>query len=448
MSTVFIVDDDSKVRSSLSSVLTRNGYSVICASSPQEFISYHHESPPAAVIVDIYFGEVMLDGQDLVAYITGKMPDTQCIVISGESDTQKILSCLKAGAVDFIEKPVALPRLLTAVKNAVSLFHYRNDACSRCRIIGKSDAIVKMVQRIRKLAPLSETVLIRGESGSGKELVADNLHLLSQRATGPLIKINCTALNPNLVESELFGHRAGSFSGAKSDHKGLFETANGGTLFVDEIGDFPLHLQSKILRVLQERTILPVGATSEVLIDVRIVVATHRNLETMVAEGTFREDLLYRISTFTVMVPPLRERISDSEELSKFFLNQFTLQNNLPSMVLSPEALIKLKEHTFPGNIRELSSIIKNAAFNCDEAIVGPQHIDFATSRKGNSYWNVADTLSLDDAERWFRTQLLDRRMKQNNNNVRKTAESLGVLPNNLYRLLKANGIEYLEPGT
>jgi two-component system nitrogen regulation response regulator NtrX len=445
MNTVYIVDDDPKICASLSTALTRQGYTVGTASSPQEFIDHNHTITPAVVIVDICFGETTLDGQDLIAYITEKMPDTRCIVISGESDTQKVLSCLKAGASDYIEKPVSLARLLTTVKNAVSLHHYRSDARSRSHIIGSSDAIVKTIQRIRKLAVLNETVLIRGESGSGKELVADNLHLLSYRATAPFVKINCTALNPNLIESELFGHQAGSFTGASSPKRGLFESANGGTLFIDEIGDFPIHLQSKILRVLQEHTILPVGATTEIPIDIRIIAATHRDLETMVTEGTFREDLLYRIATFSVTVPPLRERISDIEELSYHFLHQFISSNNLPSMTFSPDALMKLKTYTFPGNIRELSSLIKNAAFNSDGTIIEPHHIDFGNGKRKEGFWIETDTLPLDDAERWFRKNLLSRRLKYNSNNVRKTAESLGILPTNLYRMLKGLEIGYSE---
>jgi two-component system nitrogen regulation response regulator NtrX len=444
MNTVYIVDDDPKIRTSLSTALTRQGYTVGTASSPQEFID-NTSTAPAVVIVDICFGENTLDGQDLITHITDKMPDTRCIVISGESDSQKVLSCLKAGASDYIEKPVSLARLLTSVKNAISLHHYRTEARSRSHIIGSCDAIVKTIQRIRKLAVLNETVLIRGESGSGKELVADNLHLLSPRATASFIKVNCTALNPNLIESELFGHQAGSFTGASSSKKGLFESANGGTLFIDEIGDFPIHLQSKILRVIQERTILPVGATTEIPVDIRIIAATHRDLESMVNEGTFREDLLYRIATFSVKVPPLRERVSDIEELSNHFLKQFTSSNNLPSMALSPEALTKLKGYTFPGNIRELSSIIKNAAFNSDETIIEPHHIDFGNNRRKESFWNETDSLPLDDAERWFRKNFLTRRLKSNGNNVRQTAESLGILPTNLYRMLKGLEIGYSE---
>lgn len=444
MSTIFIVDDDPKIRNSLSDVLTKNGYNVESVASPQEFIDRTLDRAPAVAIVDIFFGEATLDGQDLLAYIADKMGDTQCIVISGESDLQKTLGCLKAGAVDFIEKPVSLPRLLTAVKNAAAVHHYRKEAQARCRIIGTSDPTIKMVERTRKLAMLSETVLIRGESGSGKELVAENLHQWSRSSDKPFIKVNCAALSPTLIESELFGHRAGSFTGANTNKKGLIEAANGGTLFIDEIGDFPLHLQSKILRVLQERTILPVGATSELTVDVRFIAATHRDLESMVAAATFREDLLYRIATFTVTVPPLRERISDIDELAPFFARQFTASNNLPLVTFSAAALSKLKTHHYPGNIRELASTVKNAAFNCSGTTIGPEHIDFGSNSRKDGFWKEIEKLTMDDALQKFRCHLLSRRIEEHGN-VRKTAESLGILPNNLYRLLKAHGIDYSE---
>jgi DNA-binding NtrC family response regulator len=445
MNTIYIVDDDQQVRESLADVLSKQGYSVRCASSPAEFIDMAVDAPPAVAVVDIFFSGSTLDGQDLLSYIAAKMPATQCIVISGESDLQKILGCLKTGAIDFIEKPVSLPRLLASVKNAASLHHYRSEAQKRCRILGGSAATSALIKRINKLAALNETVLIRGESGSGKELVAENLHLRSSRNTGPLVKVNCTALNPNLIESELFGHRAGSFTGADANRKGLFEAARGGTLFIDEIGDFPLNLQSKILRTLQEKTIMPVGAAAEVAIDVRFVFATHRDLTGMAAAGTFREDLLYRISTFTVEVPPLRERLGDIGELAPYFLRQFVLANNFTPMEFDGAALEKLKEWHYPGNIRELASIVKNAAFDCDEPVIGPEHIRFGSPASETGFWKEMDNMQIDQAEARFRYRLLERRMKRFDGNVRRTAESLGILPNNLYRLLKSHGIEYVR---
>lgn len=445
LSTICIVDDDPKTRRSLTTALTRQGYSVSEAASPKEFIDSIDDAEPAVAIVDIFFGEGVLDGQDLLTYIAERIPGTQCIVISGESDLEKTLACLKAGAIDFIEKPVSLPRLLASVKNAVALHHYRQQEQSRSMILGTSDAVVKMVHRTRKLATLNETVLVRGESGSGKELVAENLHLWSHRSAFPLVKINCTALNPNLIESELFGHKAGSFTGADKDRPGLFESGRGGTVFIDEIGDFPLHLQSKILRVLQERTVLPVGSSVESPIDVRFVFATHRNLEEMVAAGMFREDLLYRISTFTVSVPPLRDRIGDIGMLAAFFLNQFLVNNRLPPMTLSEDAYAKLATYHYPGNIRELSSIVKNAAFNADGEIIRPEHIDFGQVRRHDNFWKEVDTMPLDEAIIFFKGRMLCRRMELHDKSIKKVAESLSILPNNLYRHLKAHEIPYAD---
>jgi len=279
MSKIFIVDDDSKILKSLDDILSKNGYIVKSAKSPDEFLHKIKDSPPAVAIIDIFYGYQQMDGEELIKILSNQFPSIQCIVMSGESDIQKTLSCLKNGALDFLEKPISLPRLITSVKNAFELYNTKSTVQARFNILGESKTIKNVINRIKKLALLNESVLIYGESGTGKELAAENLHLFSPRFSKKMYRVNCTALNSNLIESELFGHKKGSFTGAYKDKKGYFELADKSSLFIDEIGDFNLGLQSKILRVLQEKKITRVGDSTEINLDTRYIFATHNNLK-------------------------------------------------------------------------------------------------------------------------------------------------------------------------
>ena len=443
MNTVYIVDDDPAILSSLKSILSREGYAVETAGSPESFLRAIEEKPPSVAVLDIFFGRNRIDGEELVKILGERSPNTQCIIISGESDIQKTLACMRQGALDFLEKPVGLPRLVTAVRNAMELYNIKSSSRDKRKIIGKSKATLETIARVKKLAGLSETVLITGETGTGKELIAENLHLLSKRFSLPMVKVNCASLNPNLLESELFGHCAGSFTGADKNKKGFFEVAHGSTLFIDEIGDFPLNLQSKILRTIQEKKITPVGETREIPIDVRLVFATHRNLPELAKQGLFREDLFFRISTFAIETPPLRDRVEDIDELALFFLNQFLAENGLPIKALSSDAVAKLKEYHYPGNIRELAKIVKNAAFFTEAEILSPEDIDFSSQTGNSDIWVKTRRLTLIESKECFERDLIARRMAAMDHDIKKVAESLGMIKNNLYRKLKYYSIEY-----
>jgi two-component system nitrogen regulation response regulator NtrX len=362
-------------------------------------------------------------------------------MMSGESDIQKTLACLQRGALDFLEKPVSLPRLLTSVRNALTVHNSRSSIQAGHQILGDSDIIRKTVARIRKLAALNESVLILGESGTGKELVALNLHLFSQRYALPLHRVNCAALNANLIEAELFGSKKGSFTGADRDRQGHFQAAGGSSLFIDEIGDFEPGLQSRILRVLQEKKVTPVGETREVPVDVRLIFATHRDLEQMIAEGRFREDLYFRLSTFTVQLPPLRERLADIDVLAPHFLATFLAENNLGFKTLGPDALSRLKEYDYPGNIRELAKIVKNAAVFCEREVLGAGDIEFQPRVGQADIWTRTQQMNLSDGRRLFERELIIRRLDEMGGDMSRTAESLGMLRTNLYRKLKDLGI-------
>lgn len=439
--TIFIVDDDALITTSLSKILIENGYDAITEKTPEMFLKMIEELDPAVVVLDIFFGHGHLDGEDLLRQVAENYPNIQCIMISGESDTQKVLNCIKRGAVDFLEKPISLPRLLTSVRNAMNIYHTKSATQAKVNIIGKSEAIKTVKRRIQKLAMLNDTILIYGESGSGKEIVADNLHLFSNRYTQPMHKVNCTSLNSNLIESEIFGHKKGSFTGAHSDKKGLFAIADDSTLFIDEIGDFPLELQSKILRVVQEKRFTPVGSITEQHTNARLVFATNKDLQKMIIEGTFRQDLYYRLSTFLVIIPPLRERLEDIDDLTTFFLNQFLIENNLPYKYFNPGALEKLKEYSYPGNVRELIKIVKNAAFFCENEAITAEDIDFGSGDPVPDIWTLTRNKSLNESKLLFESELIRRRLKKYNNDPAKTAASLNIIRNNLYRKFKQLGI-------
>jgi DNA-binding NtrC family response regulator len=445
MELIYIVDDDAAVSESLASILKTEGYAVEAVFSPDDFISLTKKQAPVIAILDIFYGNDTMDGESLVRYCAAEIPDTTCIMISGETDIQKTVNCMKLGAIDFLEKPVSLPRLLACVKNVIRLYQMRSAALTHFRLLGKSKVITEAFNRIRKVACLNETVLITGESGTGKEVVAENIHLYSARYSSPMVKVNCTALNAQVIESELFGHSRGSFTGAVIDKKGYFETAKGSSLFIDEIGDFPMPLQSKILRVLQEKKVIPLGTTTEVEVDTRLLFATHCDLDAMMKNKTFREDLYYRLSTFTVVLPPLRERLEDIDELASFFLSQFISENNMPYKEFSGNALDKLKRYHYPGNIRELSKIVKNAAhFSSHEKIL-PEDILFDSVNQETNLLGKTSTMTLSQAKESFEGAMIKRRFEMFNRDARKTAESLGILPNNIYRFLKKHSIDFTE---
>ena len=441
MNKVWIVDDDKKILESLKKILLKQNYIVETADNPESFLDKVIEAP-AVVVADIFFANSRLSGEDIVKKITEKFPISQCLIISGETDIKKTLSCLKSGALDFLEKPVSLPRLLTSVKNAFTIFNSKNSVCSKFEILGKSKEIQAVKNRIRKLAILNESVLITGESGTGKELVAENLHSLSNRYSRTMYKVNCTALNANLIESELFGHKKGSFTGAGTDKKGFFEMADKSSLFIDEIGDFDPGLQSKILRVLQEKKISPVGSTQDIDIDSRLIFATHHNLEKLIEENKFRNDLFFRISTFNIDLPPLRNRLEDIEIIAPHFLNSFLSENNLGYKEFSENAIEKLKEYSYPGNIRELGKLVKNAAFFCENEIISADDITFKPEHSGSNIWKSTAEMSFANCKSFFEKELILRRLKHFGNDIKKTSDSFGILNNNLYRKLKEYGVD------
>lgn len=442
MTKIFVVDDSEKICLSLSDILTKEGYQVLTYLSPKQALAHISDEKPDVVLVDIFFEEGQPDGEWMVQQMSAKYPGIPCLMMSGESDIYKILACLKQGAVDFIEKPVLLPRLLTSIKNALKLIASKQYSQNKCPMIGKSQVMTDLLVRIRKLANLEDSILIIGESGTGKELVAENLHLLSNRFGNPFLRLNCAALSPQLIESELFGHQKGSFTGADTDKKGFFELASSGTLFLDEIGDLPLGLQSKLLRVLQEKSIIPVGGVQEISINTRILSATHQNLDQMVQKGLFREDLLYRIATFRIPLPPLRERLDDIDDLAPYLLQKFLDANNLGYKEFLVEAIKKLKTYKYPGNVRELAAVIKNAVVFSDDSQISEKDIQFHSSETQKiDLLTQTQQMNLAQAKDFLEKRFLEYRIQSLNHDLNLVAESLGLHKPNLYRKMKEYGV-------
>ena len=362
-----VVDDERDIRELLVLTLGRMGIRVDTAADVAAA-----RAQLAADRYDLCLTDMRLpdgSGQDLVVHIAQRYPDTPVAMITAYGNVEAAVEALKAGAFDFVTKPVDLSVLRRLVQNALDLGEKRrSQQPTHIRLVGGSARMQALRATISKLARSQAPVYIAGESGVGKELVARLIHEQGARSNGPFVPVNCGAIPAELMESELFGHRKGSFTGAHADKEGLFQNANGGTLFLDEVAELPLHLQVKLLRVIQEKSVRPVGANTELPLDVRILSATHKNLAALVEEGRFRHDLYYRINVIELPVPPLRERRDDIPLIADAILQRLASELGEPVPALSPEALAALTAYPFPGNVRELENILERAIALCDGA--------------------------------------------------------------------------------
>lgn len=386
---VLIVDDEPDIRELLELTLGRMALETACAADLQSARDLLDHHPFDLCLTDMRLPDG--DGLDLVHYIQRQHSDMPVAVITAQGSTETAIKALKNGAFDFVSKPVDLQKLRDLVQSALQLRQPMQSPASSHRsnqenptaprIIGNSERIHQLNAQIGKLARSQAPVHISGESGSGKELAARAIHAQSSRAQGPFVALNCGAIPAELIESEVFGHTKGAFTGADQDQQGLFQSAHRGTLFLDEIADMPLHTQVKLLRAIQEKSIRPVGSQHEVSIDVRILSATHRNLAAEVAAGRFRQDLYYRINVIELLVPPLRERRDDIEQLTDHILERIYRDNQAQRCHLSAAALTVLKQYDFPGNVRELENILQRAATLCENQTIEPDQLDLSRSR-------------------------------------------------------------------
>jgi DNA-binding NtrC family response regulator len=379
MSHILIVEDEALIRSSLKRLLERHDYTVSEADSVNDATTRYSLDDFDLVITD-----VRLPGEQGTTLIDKAKP-TPVLIMTSFGNLKSAVDAMKQGAVDYISKPFDHDEMLLAIERILreKSLRAQNDALKQevartyptTGMIGSCAAMQDVLARIRKVAPVAATVLIRGESGTGKELVARALHDQSPRANGPLISVNCAAIPENLIESELFGHEKGAFTGAQNSRKGLVEAADGGTLFLDEIGELPMEAQARLLRLMQEKEIRRIGSTQSKRVDVRLVAATHRNLKKLVSENNFREDLYYRLHVIELFLPPLRERGNDILELAETLLERTAQRLGVGKLHFSADAREAMQNYPWPGNVRELENAIERAAILCESDEIAPEHL-------------------------------------------------------------------------
>jgi len=439
---VFIVEDDTWYGSMLQHYLSLNPeYIVKRFEAPNDFFASLHENPD---VITLDYSLPDCDGAEVLKKIRQHNPDSRVIVISGQEDVATAINLLKNGAFDYIVKDdETKDRLWNSIKNLREISSLKQEVETlktqvgkkydfSQMIIGKSDAIEKVFALIEKASKTNITVSISGETGSGKEMVAKAIHYNSDRSKQPFVAVNVAAIPRELLESELFGHEKGSFTGAVARRIGKFEEADKGTLFLDEIGELDINLQAKLLRVLQEREITKVGSNTVTPINVRIIVATHKNLIEEVKNKTFREDLYYRLIGLPIQLPPLRERANDIIILAKHFVDAFCKDNKMSRKTLSSEAQQKLLNYSFPGNVRELKSIMDLAVVMADEDVIQPEHITMNTTSSISSLLNKELTL------KEFEIQIIQHYLDKHDRDVLLVAKKLDVGKSTLYRMVQA----------
>lgn len=450
---ILVVDDEPKQAEIFQQALSKDGYSVQTANSGETAIRYLKQEPVQIVITDLRM--VKIDGLELFHWIKRNNPDTAVIFVTAYATVETAVDALKSGARDYLLKPVKLDELRLRVKNIVSELMLKQenvllkDSVQKKyrfeNIIGTSKPMQEVFAKIRKVAPSATTVLLRGESGTGKELAAQAIHSLSPRNQSPFVKATCAALPEGLLESELFGHVKGAFTGAIRDREGRFEAANTGTIFLDEIGDIPLTTQVKLLRVLQERQFERVGDTQTITVDVRVIAATNKNLEEALQQKEFREDLYYRLNVVSIYLPPLRERKEDIPALIDHFLAKYSLNDTEPEKKKKPKldsaTLDLIMQYHWPGNIRELENAIEHAIVMGDGEIIFPEDLPIPIQSSQEQLAAKAETvldegITLEDMER----RLIQSALIKTQNNQSKAAKLLGITRRTLgYRMKKYN---------
>jgi len=446
--TILIVDDEPSIIQSLHGILTDEGFEVMTADGGLKALDIIKETIPDIILLDIWMPDI--DGIETLKRIRELDPSAQVIMISGHGTIETAVRATKLGAYDFIEKPLSLEKVLLSIDNALDynrleaeLDLFRERERQRYQITGHSKTITELKEQLTIVAPTNAWVLIVGENGTGKELVAHTIHRLSKRKIKPLVEVNCAAVPEDLIESELFGHEKGAFTGATTMKRGKFDQANEGTLFLDEIGDMSLRAQSKILRILQEQRFERVGGNRTIKVNVRVIVATNKNLEEEIEKGTFREDLYFRLNVIPIRVPPLRERVDDILELVNEFLDEFSLDTKKEHKFISPDALELLKKYSWPGNVRELKNLIERMVIMFPDKVITAKDIptSFNTFREESKEGSFFSLDSLKEAREMFEKSFIASKLKQFGGNISKTAEAIGMERSNLHKKIKAYGL-------
>ena len=453
MAAVLIVDDEPGVRSALTGVLRDEGYEVDAVDSGESCLARLTGHVYDVVVLDIWLPG--MDGLATLARLRERKVTAQVVVISGHVNVESAVRAIKMGAFDFIEKPLSLEKTVLVVRNALRQrrLEAENEAL-RARVdahdtlVGESRAMVHLREQIAMAAPTNGRVLIFGENGTGKELVARSVHALSRRAAAPFVEVNCAAIPEELIESELFGHVRGAFTGAVADRRGKFETAHGGTIFLDEIGDMSLRTQAKVLRVLQEQTMEAVGSSARIRVDARVLAATNKDLLSEIRSGGFREDLYFRLKVVPIFVPPLRERPEDVPLLADHFMAMLAQEYGRRPKALGEDAVRVLQRYPWPGNVRELRNLVERLMIMVPDGRVAARDVSFleegpvaAAARP-----ELLSMPPLHEARDRFEREYILRALAAQRGNISRTAEALGVERSNLYRKMRGFGIPPRRP--
>ena len=444
---ILIVDDEAGVRSALSGVLRDEGYAVEAVESGEACLDRVSRAPYDVIVLDIWLPG--MDGLATLTRLNERRIDAPVVMISGHGNIESAVRAIKLGAFDFVEKPLSLEKTVLVIGNAVR--QRRLEAENRAlrahvelrplTMVGESYAMAQLREQIAMAAPTNGRVLIYGENGTGKELVARSVHALSRRRSGPFVEVNCAAIPEELIESELFGHTKGAFTGAVTDRRGKFEVADGGTLFLDEIGDMSLKTQAKVLRALQEQVVEPVGGATSVRVDVRVLAATNKELTGEIRAGRFREDLYFRLNVIPIFVPPLRDRPEDILMLAEHFMTELAGEYGRRPKKFDAGAAAGLRSYRWPGNVRELSNVIERLMIMVRGETITLGDLSFLEGAVAGADEARGPAVPLHEARDQFEREYILRALATQQGNISRTAEALGVERSNLYRKMRAFGI-------
>ena len=448
--TILVVDDEKSILQSLTGILSDEGFEILTAESGTEALDKIKEATPDLVLLDIWMPGI--DGIEALKKIKEDYPNLQVLMMSGHGNIETAVKATKIGAYDFVEKPLSLDKLLLSINNALEYYRLEEEVNllkererNKYHITGSSKAIMELNEQITIVAPTNAWVLISGENGTGKELVAHTIHLLSRRSHKPIVEVNCAAIPEDLIESELFGHEKGAFTGASTMRKGKFDSAHEGTIFLDEIGDMSLKAQSKTLRILQEQKFERVGGTKTICVDVRVIAATNKDLEAEIEKGTFRDDLYFRLNVIPIRVPSLKERIEDIPSLAAEFISEFSLTTNIEAKEISDEAFATLQRYDWPGNVRELRNLIERLMIMVPGKTIQNKDIPAPYNRASDMKTGVESSFvfdSLKEAKSQFEKAFIQAKLQQFNGNISQTAEAIGIERSNLHKKIKGYQLE------
>jgi len=443
---ILVIDDERSIRETLSEILTDEGYAVTAVESGEDGLRRFLEEAFDLVFLDVWLRD--RDGLSLLEAADGRLSEVPVVMISGHANVETAVRAVRLGAYDFLEKPLSLERVVLTAQKAIErrdllaeVAKFRGRRESESELLGESAPMRKLREEIVRVAPTDARVLITGENGTGKELVARHIHRLSERREAPLVEVNCAAIPEDLIESELFGHSRGSFTGASEDRRGKFEEADGATLFLDEVADMSAKTQAKVLRALQEGRFTRVGGSRAIASDARVLSATNKTLPEEIRRGAFREDLYFRLAVVPIHVPPLRERTDDIPLLAGHFLREASARFGRKPKSLSAPAVEALEAYRWPGNVRELKNLIERLMILSPSEEVRREDLP-SEFREGELAESVIGHAPLRDARDDFERRYILAALKKNRGNVSRTAEALDLERSNLYRKLKAYGIE------